>query len=221
MLKEIEKLSALSRTDEVSISFSITVPVGSYTTKKGKVVKVSNALRFLDSFQFIAQGLDVLAETLKKEDFLLLKDHFTETDPEVDWTLLTEKGFFPYSYLDSFGKFKEPLPHFGNFLKISLSGKIDIIEAQYEQALHIYNLFQCQCLGDYHDIYLKIDVFILVDAFQLFRKVCIEVLSLDPAHFFSAPNLSWEAMLITTRATLGLLSDVDMLLFSREAFVQG
>ena len=54
LLKEHEKLFAISRTDEVFISFSITVPVGSYTTKKGKVVKVSHALRFLDSFQFMA-----------------------------------------------------------------------------------------------------------------------------------------------------------------------
>ena len=78
-------MSAFSRIDEVFISFSITVHVGSYTTKKDKVVKISNALRFLDSFQFMAQGLDTLAETLKKEDFLLLKDHFTQTNPEV-WT---------------------------------------------------------------------------------------------------------------------------------------
>ena len=42
----------------------------------------------------MAQGLDALAKTLKKEDFLILKDHFTQANPEVDWTLLTEKGFF-------------------------------------------------------------------------------------------------------------------------------
>ena len=129
--------------------------------------------------------------------------------------------FFPYSYSDSLGKFKEPLPPFGNCWKNSLTGKIDITEAQYAQALHIYNLFQCQCLSDYHDIYLKIDVFNLADVFQLFRKICMKVYSLDPVHSFSALNLSWKAMLITTRATLGLLSDVDMLLFSREAFVEG
>ena len=61
---------------------------------------------------------------------------------------------------------------------------VDITEAQDAQALHIYNLFQGQCLGDYHDIYLEIDDFILADVFQLFRKVCMKVYSLDPAHFF-------------------------------------
>ena len=109
--------------------------------------------------------------------------------------------------------FKELLPPFGNCWENSLTGKIDITEAQYAQALHIENFFQCQCFGSYHDICLKIDVFILADVFQLLGKVCMKVCFLDPAHFFSAPNLSWGAMLITTRATLGLLSDVDILLF--------
>ena len=41
----------------------------------------------------------------------------------------------------------------------------------------------------------------------------MKVYKLDPVQFFSAPNLSWDAMLITTRVDLGLLSDIDMLLF--------
>ena len=95
----------------------------------------------------MAQGLDDLAKTLKKEDFLLLKYHFTQTSPEVDWTLVTEKEFIPYSCLDSFGKFREPLPPFGNCWKNSLTGKVDITEAQYEQALHIYNILNANILA--------------------------------------------------------------------------
>ena len=161
----------------------------------------------------MSQSLDSLAKTLKKEDFALLKHYFTETSPNNDWTLLCEKGIFPYSYLDSFEKFNQPLPPYGNDWRNTLTGKIDVTKDQYKKALDLYNSFQCRSLGDYHDIYLKTDVLLLADVFQLFRQVCIKVYSLDPAHFFSAPNLSWEAMLITTRATLGLLTDIDMLLF--------
>ena len=210
-LKENERLSAISRTDEVYISFSVSIPVGSYKTKKGQIVKVSNTLRFLDSFQFMSQSLDSLAKTLKKEDFALLKHYFTS--PNNDWTLLCEKRIFPYSYLDSFEKFNQPLPPYGNDWRNTLTGKIDVTKDQYKKALDLYNSFQCRSLGDYHDIYLKTDVLLLADVFQLFRQVCMKVYSLDPAHFFSAPNLSWEAMLITTSATLGLLTDIDMLLF--------
>ena len=43
----------------------------------------------------------------------------------------------------------------------------------------------------------------------------MKVYQLDPFHFVSAPNLSWDARLITTRVDLGLLSDVAMLFFER------
>ena len=94
-----------------------------------------------------------------------------------------------------------------------MAGKIDISEADVAQAFKIYALFGCRNLGDYHDVYLRTDVLILADVFEKFGEVCMKVYKLDPVHFFSAPNLSWDAMVITTRFDLGLLSDIDMLLF--------
>ena len=85
----------------------------------------------------------------------------------------------------------------------------------------MYNLFACKDFGDYHDLYLRIDVFILADVFETFRNVCLKVYNLDPAHFFSAPNLSWDAMLITIRAEIGLLTDIEMLLFCERAIRGG
>ena len=41
----------------------------------------------------------------------------------------------------------------------------------------------------------------------------MQVYKLDPAHFYSAPNLNWNAMLITTGVKLELLQDIDQLLF--------
>ena len=76
-------------------------------------------------------------------------------------------------------------------------------------------------LGDYHDVYLRTDVLIVADVFEKFRQVCLGVYQLDPVHFFSAPYLSWEAMLITTRVDLGLLTNIDMLLFFERGFRGG
>ena len=39
--------------------------------------------------------------------------------------------------------------------------------------------------------------------------------------FFSTPNLSWEAMLITTKVELGVLTDIDMILFCERAIRGG
>ena len=138
----------------------------------------------------MSQSLDSLAKTLKTDDFLLLTTFFSSTHPTVDWKLLTRKGHFPYSYLDSFPKFEKPLPNYGDDWKNTLTGKIDISEADVAQAFKIYTLFGCRNLGDYHGVYLRTDVLILADVFEKFRQVCMKVYKLDPVHFFSAPNLS-------------------------------
>ena len=126
---------------------------------------------------------------------------------------LTQKGFSPYSFLDSFAKTEEPLPASGDFWKNSLTGKVDITLQDYQHAIDIYKKFGCTNLGDYHDVYLKTDVLLLTDIFQKFRSVCLSVYQLDPAHFYSAANLSWESMPISTRVKVGLLEDIEMFLF--------
>ena len=208
-----EKLSAISRTDETYF-FSVSVPVGSYYTKNHKNATVTNNPRFLDSFQFMSQSLDSLAKTLEIDDFSLLETFFSSTYPTINWKLLTRKGRFPYSYLDSFPKFGKPLPNYGDDWTNTLTGQIDISEADHAQAFKIYTLFDCRNSGDYPDVYLRTDV-LITDIFEKFRQVCMKVYKLDPVHFFSAPNLGWDAMLITTRVDLvGLLRDIDMLFFA-------
>ena len=212
-LKAIEELSAIAKTDETFISFSIKIAVASYKKQSGQLVKLHESLRFLDSYQFVSQSLENLAKTLKASDFSILKQFFSNI-PYHLFVKLTQKGFFPYSYLDSFEKFKEPLPTYGDSWKNSLTGAIDITPSDYQHALNIYQEFGCRNLGDYHDIYLKTDVLLLADIFEKFRNVCLKLYALEPSDF-SAPNLSWESMLNSTNVKLGLLQDVDMLFFER------
>ena len=211
-LEKGEKLSAIARTDETFTSINLSMPVGSYTDKKNRIVRLFHSLRFLDSLQFMSQSLESLAKTLKADDFALLRQHFSGVPDQV-FEKLTKKGFFPYSFLDSFQKFDEPLPPLGIDWKNTLTGTVDITPDQYNEAVTIYEAFACKNLRDYHDLYLQTDVFLLADIFEKFRRVCLKVYKLDPAHFYSAPNLSWDAMLISTDAKLGLLDEIDKLLF--------
>ena len=67
-------------------------------------------------------------------------------------------------------------------------------------------------LADYHDVYLATDVLLLADVFENFRDVCLQHYKLDPAHFYTAPGLAWQAALKYTGVKLELLTDYDMLL---------
>ena len=61
-------------------------------------------------------------------------------------------------------------------------------------------------------MYVQSDTLLLADVFENFRNMCIKVYELDPAHFLSAPGLTWQAYLKKTGIKLELLTDFDMLL---------
>ena len=126
--------------------------------------------------------------------------------------LLLKKGIYPYEYMDSFERFNETeLPEKENFYS-SLNGK-GISDEEYAHAQDVWKKFGCQNLGDYHDLYVVTDVLLLADVFENFRKVCQDRYGLDPANYYSAPGLSWDALLKKTRVELDLLTDLDMHLF--------
>ena len=89
-----EKLSAISRTDETYTSFSISVKTGEYKNKFNVKVPLYSHIRFLDSFQFMSQGLDNLAKTLQHGNFKLSREAFGNLNDD-EFISVTRKGFFP------------------------------------------------------------------------------------------------------------------------------
>ena len=67
-------------------------------------------------------------------------------------------------------------------------------------------------MKDYHKLYNLSDVLLLADIFENFRRICTNHYGLDPAWYFSAPGLAWDATLKFTKVQLELLNDPDMLL---------
>jgi hypothetical protein len=53
----------------------------------------------------------------------------------------------------------------------------------------------------------------LKEVFENFRNICLKTYKLDPAHYFTAPGLSFDALLKITEIELDLLNDPDMILF--------
>jgi len=50
--------------------------------------------------------------------------------------------------------------------------------------------------------YLKLDVCLLTDVYENFRKTCLENYAIDPCYCYSTPGLTWQAGLKYTKVTL-------------------
>ena len=170
---------------------------------------IGKHLTFIDSFSFMSQSLDRLSSNLSDDAFFHTREAFPNDD---QFRLIKQKGVYPYDYMDSFQRFSEKyLPEIEDFY--SILNDTNISASDYEHAKRVWSLFQIRDLGQYHDLYLKTDVLLLADVFENFRSTCLSHYRLDPCHYFSAPGLSWDALLRMTKINLDLISDTDQQLF--------
>ena len=201
-------IKCIPNNEEKYISFSKEIVVDSWE-KDGKTFDVKHEIRFLDSFKFMASSLSGLVDNLARsgmEKFQNLKKEFKE-----NFELLTQKGVYPYDYMNCLEKFSETqLPTKEDFY--SKLNDCNITDKEYKHAQDIWEKFGINNLGEYHDLYLKTDVLLLADVFEEFRNICLENYNLDPAWYYTSPGLSWDALLKHSKVNLELLTDPDMLL---------
>ena len=165
----------------------------------------------VDSCQHMASSLDALVSSVAlggKEKFRATTNVFGEER----LPLLLRKGVYPYERMRAWEDFDLPsLPPQEEFY--SALNRSGISDEDYAHAQKVWEAFGCQTMGDYHDHYLKTDVTLLADVFEEHRRVCMKAYGLDPAHYLTAPSLSWDALLKYTGRELELLTDIDMYLF--------
>ena len=78
-----------------------------------------------------------------------------------------------------------------------------ISDQENEHARQVWNIMEKKTLGCYHDTYLKSDLLLLADVFETFWNTCLKKHKLDPAHFYTAPGLAWQALLKTAAEYCG------------------
>lgn len=173
-------------------------------------------LKILDSYQFMTDSLAKLVNNLReaKYDFPITKQvmrKYYNLD-NSKFNLLLRKGVYPYEYMDSFDKFNDTdLPDIEKFYsKLNFD---QLSEDDYKHAKEVWNEFEIENMGDYHNLYLMLDTCLLADVFQVFRKMSLKEYKLDPCHFYSAAGLAWSAALKHTNVELELLTDIDMIQF--------
>ena len=155
----------------------------------------------------MATSLEKLVNNLPKDDCINLGLYYSGDK----FNLLTRKGVYPYEYMDSLEKLEETtLPPKEAFYSRLNDGGIS--DEDYAHAQKVWKTFKMEYFKDYHELYNKVDVLLLADVFENFRNICLKNYELDPAHYYTAPGLAWDAALKVTDVNLELLSDIDMLL---------
>ena len=90
------------------------------------------------------------------------------------FVLLLRKGIYPYEYMGSWEKFNEErLPPKKEFY--SKPNLKDITDEEYNHALKVWDTFNMNNLGKYHDLYVQADALQLPDIFRKFRETCLEI----------------------------------------------
>ena len=205
MGNEFGEITAIPNNEEKYVSFSLKIIWGEFEDNEGKKHNLYHEIRFLDSLKFMNYPLADLVKNLGKNDLHCLKRFFPE-----DADLLSRKGVFPYEFMDSFEKFNFTFPEKDAFFS-QLSGKVS--DEDYFHAKEVWKKFGMKSLGEYHDLYLKTDVFLLADVVENFRTVLLKNYLLDPAWFLTAPAFFWCAMLKMTEVELELICEGNIEMF--------
>ena len=130
---------------------------------------LGNHLTFIDSFQFMSSSLDKLVSNLPKEALKYTSEEFTGKE----LSLVSQKGVYPYDFMDSFEKFDQTeVPTKDQFY--SILNDQHITNHEYNHAKEVWKVFNIKTMGEYHDLYLKSDVLLLVDVSESFRKTCLQ-----------------------------------------------
>lgn len=159
------------------------------------------------SYAHLSSSLDTLIKNLPDNKKDLLR---TIADTDEKFELIKKKGFYPYEMITNIEKLDMPIQdlkqeHFDSRLNLSKLSNDD-----WEHVQKVITVFGFTSFRQYHDLYLKIDVFGLRDVFEYHRELSMRTYGLDPAHFIGLPQLTWAAGLKFTGIKLDDIMDMDM-----------
>ena len=86
---------------------------------------------------------------------------------------MSQKGVYPYDFMDSFENFDLTEPPTKEQFYSTLNDQ-HITNGEYDHARKVWKTFKIKTMGEYHDLYLKSDVLLLADVFENFRKTCLQ-----------------------------------------------
>ena len=122
----------------ISFNIKINVKLAGVKYKDGTEVCKNIQLRFIDSYRFMALGLEKLAANLDDDQCKNLREFYKK---EEAFKLMRCKGVYPYEYMDGWAKFEEiclPLKN-AFYSRFNMKG---ISDQDYEHAQLVWNTME-------------------------------------------------------------------------------
>ena len=134
---------------------------------------------------FINGSLSELSKNLNDKNKFITKEHFPD-----NFELLKYKTCFPYEFITKENIYNKELPSIENFYS---SLKLDnITKEDYDKTLEIYKKLNCKNIKEYLDIYLKLDICLQADIFNVFRKTIWDKFEIDCSKYITSCSLSFN-----------------------------
>ena len=107
-------------------------------------------------------------------------------------------------------------------LKNFSPSKLDnISEEGYDKTLEIYKKLNCKNIKEYLDIYLKLDICLQADIFNVFRNTIWNKFEIDCSKYITSCSLSLDLMLKYTGIKIELIRDISIFDFVNSSILGG
>ena len=160
-----------------------------------KFKNMKYSFKLLDICNFLKGSLSKLSEKLSDEYKIITKTHFPD-----NFELLKEKTCFPYEWLTKENLYDKKLPPMDKFyssLKLQ-----NISKKEYDKTIEIFNKLKCKNVKDYLEIYMKLDICLQADVFNVFRNTIWDKFGIDCCKYITSCSLSLDLMLKYTGAKI-------------------
>ena len=153
-----------------------------------KFKNVKYSFKLLDICNFVKGSLSELFKNLLDKDKIITKRHFSD-----NFELLKEKTAFAYEWLAKENIFDKQLPSIDKFyssLKLQ-----NISKEEYNKTIEIDKKLKCKNIQDYLEIYMKLDICLQSDIFNVFRNCIWDKFEIDCSKYITSCSLTLDLML--------------------------
>ena len=133
--------------------------------------------------------------------------------------MLKERTAFPYEWLTKENIYDTELPSIHKFhssLKLQ-----NISQKEYDKTLEIYKKLKCKNIKDYLEIYMKLDICLQSDIFNVFRNYIWDKFEVDCSKYVTSCSLTLDLMLKYTQVKIQLFKDITMFDYVDSSIVGG